>query len=618
MMSIAVSSVITLYNTGALNAGQSSFGQRLSDIVERLSRTAALASAGGPTTITFNDVGADEGLLLAGYPSYASIRLPRIRDANVEDIQVRLVGKQEVSAQTVASIRIMANGRRVSERVLSAGVRDFEWTLRLPSSAWNGEDINLSFQLLGDLPDDLCHDERSVGAVLHVDSISAIEYSIEDEISSVRDVVALLPNEVAISVPDDQGGDRFNELGVRLGERLTRLGYRVSFVSAQAARTGSVAGRGLILLDDADALRAAGFESLNAGRDSLIWRRNGLAFLALTQPEELAEVSFLTGAVLSVARSSAVGSTEYVDQVSRQNRVTFDTLGIDTSVQQVTQTRSWTVDYETAQYPTGRAPSRLYLDIRLPEGPGDFTNLVHTMLNDQIIGSQHLETGQLNAVAVDLPANMQSLNNSLKITIQRHREQGGCAVTARRYPVQLVETSHLAYEAERPVLPGLAGLPAAFAQGVELRLPDTLSGEARLAALSFMAEAAAKFVPVGVDYTLVSVNDANTSTTRMPFIAVNHIPANASARSVIDDGALRLRDSGPLRTAEITNVTGLTVLERVASEIPAPTRRNPNAVVSVPGLIGFAQPGASRLSGAPIGRTSIAILHNDGSALELN
>ena len=104
----------------------------------------------------------------------------------------------------------------------------------------------------------------------------------------------------------------------------------------------------------------------------------------------------------------------------------------------------------------------------------------------------------------------------------------------------------------------------------------------------------------------------------MPFIAVNHIPANASARSVIDDGALRLRDSGPLRTAEITNVTGLTVLERVASEVPAPTRRNPNAVVSVPGLIGFAQPGASRLSGAPIGRTSIAILHNDGSALELN
>jgi hypothetical protein len=313
-----------------------------------------------------------------------------------------------------------------------------------------------------------------------------------------------------------------------------------------------------------------------------------------------------------------VGSTEYVDQISRQNRVTFDTLGIDTSVQQVTQTRSWTVDYEAAQYPSGYAPSRVQLDIRLPEGPGDFTNLVHTMLNDQIIGSQHLETGRLNSVAVDLPANMQSLNNTLKITIQRHRELGGCAVTAQRYPVQLVETSHLSYEAGRPVLPGLAGLPAAFAQGVELRLPDELTGEARLAALSFLAEAAAKFVPVGVDYTLVPVSDGDTSTSRTPFIAVNHIPANASARSVIDDGALRLRDSGELRAAEITNVTGLTVLERVASEVPAPTRRNPNRVISVPGLIGFAQPGASRLSGAPIGRTSIAILHNDASALELN
>jgi hypothetical protein len=618
MMSIAVSSVITLYNTGALNAGQSSFGQRLSDIVERLSRTAALASAGGPTTITLADVGADEGLLLAGYPSYAAIRLPRIRDANVEDIQVRIVGKQEVSARTVASIRIMANGRRVSERVLSAGVRDFEWILRLPTSAWNGEDINLSFQLLGDLPDDLCHDERSVGAVVHVDAVSAIEFSIEDEISSVRDVVALLPNDIAISIPDAEAGERFAELGVRLGERLTRLGYRVSFVSAQTARTGGVRGRGLIMLDDPEALRSAGFETPNAGDDSLVWRRNGLAFLGLTASEDMSAVGFLTGEVLSVARSSAVGSTEYVDQISRQNRVTFDTLGIDTSVQQVTQTRSWTVDYEAAQYPSGYAPSRVQLDIRLPEGPGDFTNLVHTMLNDQIIGSQHLETGRLNSVAVDLPANMQSLNNTLKITIQRHRELGGCAVTAQRYPVQLVETSHLSYEAGRPVLPGLAGLPAAFAQGVELRLPDELTGEARLAALSFLAEAAAKFVPVGVDYTLVPVSDGDTSTSRTPFIAVNHIPANASARSVIDDGALRLRDSGELRAAEITNVTGLTVLERVASEVPAPTRRNPNRVISVPGLIGFAQPGASRLSGAPIGRTSIAILHNDASALELN
>lgn len=618
MMSIAVSSVITLYNTGALNAGQSSFGQRLSDIVERLSRTAALASAGGPTAITLADVGADEGLLLAGYPSYASIRLPRIRDANVEDIQVRIVGKQEVSARTVASIRIMANGRRVSERVLSAGVRDFEWILRLPTSAWNGEDINLSFQLLGDLPDDLCHDERSVGAVVHVDAVSAIEFSIEDEISSVRDVVALLPNDIAISIPDEDSGERFTELGVRLGERLTRLGYRVRFVSAQTARTGGIAGRGLIMLDNPEALRGAGFETPNAEDDSLVWRRNGLAFLGLTEPEDMSAVGFLTGAVLSVARSSAVGSTEYVDQISRQNRVTFDALGIDTSVQQVTQTRSWTVDYEAAQYPSGYAPSRVQLDIRLPEGPGDFTNLVPTMLNDQIIGSQHLETGRLNSVTVDLPANMQSLNNTLKITIQRHRELGGCAVTAQRYPVQLVETSHLSYEAGRPVLPGLAGLPAAFAEGVELRIPAELTGETRLAALSFLAEAAAKFVPVGVDYTLVPVSDTNSSTSRTPFIAVNHIPANASARSVIDDGALRLRDSGELRAAEITNVTGLTVLERVASEVPAPTRRNPNRVISVPGLIGFAQPGASRLSGAPIGRTSIAILHNDASALELN
>ncbi len=618
MMAIAVSSVITLFNTGALNAGQGSFGRHLATLLERLTNTTALASGSGPTTITLADAGAEDGLMLAGYPSYTSIRLPRIRDAQIDDVQVRLVGSQEVSAQTVASVRILANGRRVAERVLSAGVRDFEWVLPVPANAWNGNDIQLSFQLLGDLPDDLCHNERSVGAVMRFDPISALQYEIADEISSVRDVVALLPNDVAIALPHGRDGDQFIELGLRLGERLSRLGYDVRYVDLNALDRSGVVGRGLILLDSADALRAAGFESHADGTDGTIWRRGSFAYLAITDPFDRAGVDFLTGEVLSIARSSAVDSVEYVGEARARIGVGFDMLDVDTSVQQVTHSRSWAFDYDLAQFQTGRAPTRMRLDIRLPEGPGDFTNLVHTLLNDEIIDSRHIETGRLNSVDIPLPAQSQILNNEVKITVQRHRELGGCAVSAQRYPVQLQESSHLAYDNGGNALSGLSGLPAVFADGVEVRLPAGLDGEVRLAVIGFLAQAIAQFVPEDVSYTIIEVEPGASAVGRMPFIAVNHIPDNASARLVIEDGSLRIRNSGSLRAAEISNVMGLTALERVSARVPAPTRQNPNAVVEIPGLIGFAQPGTDGLTGARIGRNSIAILHDEASVLELN
>lgn len=613
MMAIAVSSVITLFNTGALNAGQGSFGRNLTAILDQLVRTSALASGSGPTTITLADVGAEDGLMLAGYPSYAAIRLPRIRDADIEDVQVRLIGSQEVSTDTIASVRIMANGRRVAERVLSAGIREFEWVLPIPANAWNGTDIQLSFQLLGDLPDDLCHNERSVGAVMRFDSLSAIQYTIEDEISSVRDVVALLPNAVAISMPEGEGAREYTEIGLRLGERLTRLGYQVNFVDLGEVARGGIRGRGLILLDTPEALIAAGLENFESDGNGMVWRRNGFAHLAITDPQDRAGVDFLTGEVLSVARSSAVGSIEYIGEDQQRDGVSFERLGVDTSVQQVTQSRSWSFDYDIAQYATGRAPTHMHLDIRLPEGPGDFTNLVHTMLNNQIIDSRHIDTGRLNSVDVELPAGMQILNNDLKITVQRHREHGGCAVTAQRYPIQLLDSSHLAYNGGGNTLSGLSGLPAAFSNGVDVRVPQSLEAEERLAVMGFLAQAIAYFVPEGADYTLVEIDPDTAMTSTTPFIAANHIPTNASARLIIENGSLRIRNSGSLRAAEITNVMGLTVLERVSADIPAPTRNNPNRVQSVPGLIGFAQPGTEGLAGARIGRNTIAILHDEAS-----
>ncbi|HCR94982.1 MAG TPA: hypothetical protein DIV98_08595, partial [Oceanicaulis sp.] len=73
---IALASVATLFVSGQLNAGQGEFGLFVRQVFDRLTTAQAALGRDGQYEVSFADAGHEDGLVVSGYPSYASATLP--------------------------------------------------------------------------------------------------------------------------------------------------------------------------------------------------------------------------------------------------------------------------------------------------------------------------------------------------------------------------------------------------------------------------------------------------------------------------------------------------------------------------------------------------------------
>jgi len=622
---IALASVITLFNSGALNAGHGSFGLYLTDLASRVFSGPADAEISPPTTVTLRDSGRIEGLSLAGYPSYASTKIPLLRDTPLDDMRFVIRGTQDVATDAVAALRVTVNSERVLERVLSPGVRDFEWIVSLPRSLAEAGDLDVGFQLHGDLPDELCHNERSIGAVVAISPDTAVEMEARAPIQSLRDVVKLLPAQLTIAMPENPAGSSgdFFPMAMHLGARLTQRGYTVDYTYLDTIGRGRPYGRGLILLGSQEELRAAGLVAVHevAGRRSTtLWRDNGYVRVGLTNPADREAVNFLTSDILPIARTAYAAPDVFVEAPRQAGLTRLSDVGADMSVQNVAEMRNWDIKYDLASLPGGHSPSQMRLEIRLPEGPGDFTNLVHTQLNGELIDSRHMQTGRLNDFTLDLPQQIQTLHNDIRVSVQRHRAEGGCAITARRYPVQMLPGSALVYNPDTPPLSGLAGLPQVFRHSVDIRVPGAMGREDRLEILKLGAQTVASFVPEQATISLHYVDPERPETTQAarPFVAFNHTPSNAAAPLDVQGHAVTLRNAAGVEAATIDNVERVAVMQVARAAVASPTRQDPDRIIQVPGLVAHALDEPPQISGAPIGQEEAVLVHGVGAVLALD
>ena len=210
--------------------------------------------------------------------------------------------------------------------------------------------------------------------------------------------------------------------------------------------------------------------------------------------------------------------------------------------------------------PDGLLPSAVYLDLRLPEGPDGFTNLAHVELNGELIDSRRLQSGESNVFSAALPAQRQALSNRLAVVLQRHRDEGGCEITQRRYPVQLSEES------------GLVVADGAFSGGVIVRIPELIGPAERLVAARITAETIAHFVPqdAAIAFETAATENGESGPVDRPFIAINNAPANAAAPLRIIADRLVVDSATPGGRADVRALSNLTVLQGVVASVPDP------------------------------------------------
>ncbi|MCR9129403.1 MAG: hypothetical protein NXI12_07765 [Alphaproteobacteria bacterium] len=610
---IALASVATLFVSGQLNAGQGEFGLFVTRMVDRITTAQAGFNPEGSHAVTFADGGQSDGLVVSGFPSYASADLSLVRDQEPRAVRLVLRGEQDVSSEAVTALRVTVNGRRVMERVLSPGRRDFNWVFDLTEELAGEPDARVAFQLLGDLPENICHNDRSMGAVIAFAPESGLEIELDGPLTSVRDVLALTPRDVTIATAE---GDAWFETAVRLGARLTRQGYRVTMVDMnEAAEMASPGLRGLFLVGAPESLQRAGFNPVRerAPAGAGLWRRAGSTMVAVMDAERIETVRFLTSELASIARSDSVDAVVFDQRSNNRGLASVERFGVDTSIQRIADSREWRFDYSLSQTPGGLLPEALAVDLRLPEGPEGFTNIAHVELNGEFIDSRRLQPGVENRYAVALPPERQAVSNEIAVVLQRHRDDGGCEISQQRYPVQLTADSGLVF-ARGAGAAGFTALPTAFAEGVMVRAPEGLSGPGRLIAARVAAEAVAQFVPVDAPlrFDFVMSENGESGPVDGPFLAVNTQPVNASAALRVYADRL-VMDSRGGQGADVRALSDLALVQTGRA------RLNPGAPEDqarfASGLIVHAIDSAPSLAGARFGRDFVAIVHADGQSV---
>ncbi|MFP4518832.1 MAG: hypothetical protein ACLFQ5_05195 [Oceanicaulis sp.] len=608
---IALASAATLLVSGQLNAGQGEFGLFVTRTLQNLTSAQADFEGADRHHIRIGDSGAEDGLVVSGFPSYASADLPLVRDQEMTAIRLVLSGEQDVSERAVTALRVTVNGERVMERVLSPGRRTFNWVFDLTEELQAAPGARVAFQLMGDLPEDLCHNDRSMGAVIAFDPDSGFEVELDGALSSVRDVLALTPRDITIAVDE---GDAWFEMAARLGADFVRDGSRVEMVSLAAAAAMAEPGlKGLFLAASPEALQRAGFNNTRerAEAGASLWRRAGATMIAVTDPTRFETARFLTSELSAIARADAVDPVVFERRARQGEILSVEHFGVDTSIQRIADSREWRFDYALSQMPFGLLPEALALDLRLPEGPGGFTNIAHVELNGEFIDSRRLQPGVENRFAVALPPERQGLNNEVSVVLQRHRDDGGCEISRQRYPVQLTGASGLMVSRGAGA-GGFTALPPAFADGVDVRLPDGLEGRERLIAARVAAESLAYFVPAGapMSFSLLTADNGVTGPVNRPFLAVNTSPSNAGAPLRVYADRLVMNE-GSGSGADVRALSNLALIQVARAEVG----RERDRPVYAPGLIVHAIDEAPLIAGARLGRDFVSIVHSDGVAV---
>lgn len=609
---IALASVATLFVSGQLNAGQGEFGLFVRQVFDRLTTAQAAMGRDGQYEVSLAEAGHEDGLVVSGFPSYASATLPLVRDQKTRAVRLVLSGRQDVSPEAVTALRVTVNGRRVMERVLAPGQRDFDWVFDLSDQLDGFTQARIGVQLAGDVSAQVCHSDRSMGAVVSLAPHSGLEIELEGPLTSVRDVLALSPRHVVIAMDD---GDDWFEIATRLGARLNRNGFVVTMMDLADATAAVEAGlEGVVLAGSRENLQRAGFQPVGEGAPAgaSLWRRAGATMVAVTDPERTDTVRFLTSELSTIARGASVDPVQFLS-ANGPAMLSLNALGVDTSVQQVADRREWRFDYELANAPQGRIADGVGLDFRLPDGPSGMTTVAHVALNGQLIDSRRLNGSGQVRYRVDLPAQVQGLNNEIAVALQRQREDGGCEISQQRYPVQLASDSALLFDGAHEGR-GFTGLPERFADGLDVRLPDMMSAQQRLIVARVTAEALALFAPADtrLSYQFVPTDNGQSEPVQRPFLAINNAPANVQSPLRVYADRLVMQ-AGEGMDVDVRALSNLTLLQVARAEI-APAA--PNAAPRyAPGLVVHAIDDAPSMLGAHLGLDDLSIIHADGVAM---
>lgn len=375
--------------------------------VERVFLSASASDIEAPLidlgeTVPFFRSNNDEWLALSGFPAFAkaSFRLPRDTIADAGQAVLNLTS--DILEGGSGALRITINGKKRGELILEDGRQKYRVLVPLTPTELASGEIIISFNTTGITPSPLCGARHPTGSLVEIEPDSRVELRIDRSDLSVNDALLASGSPGRVIWPK-------LELGA---ERATRLGLALAM-----AREGTE----ILFIDE------------NYRKDSDV----ELDLSAYTPAEQ-------TNALLPSKYLISFTSQELAEEPGSIWPLPVADDGLNSKMREFENTTVWNIPFSLNDTPDGKAPTSIKFTIIASALELGDNWLLSVAQNDRLIHSERIPAnGQEIAREVALPVMGQTLNNTVRITLNSSAPRPGPCEGGSEAVAQLKENSVL-------------------------------------------------------------------------------------------------------------------------------------------------------------------------------
>lgn len=425
----------------------------------------------------------------------------------------------------------------ISERIVWSQSLDAERVSRRIAVPFTAADrrngfIEVGLTYSGALSDQVCIDTRASGDYVTIGSGSGVTLELDPQaLMAPGRMAAIMPRDVRLVFNDDSPAN---------------LAVALTAASLFDAETGRLH---VTTQPDANANRTAWAISdilvstteFGGASEMIVSQQDGFPALSISGSNPQIGLQQLSSIWAGLSYQGPSYTKQIGTTAPHDEAVLLADLVGNLPPQQVVTSSTFELPFSADDIPRGRQIDSLALIAASALDPDGQGATLTAFLNDTMLGSRPLDSGQPAQMSFDIPHDLVGRANTLRVVVQRQPAGGSCTDKTQAYPAQILPGSRFLLAADDSAADDFFRLSRQFGAGAELVVaPDITLSQDEL--LRWTAGVAGAILPDGTPVVLR--RDIAALAGPGAFIIVsNAAPAGTNAAVTLDEGAISIRDA---------------------------------------------------------------------------
>jgi hypothetical protein len=519
--------------------------------------------------ISVAELGFTEGIHLGLSSGTQTFYFPISHDARVSNARLSFAYEEAGLSGEQRTLLVTAGNNTIITRVLP-GARERD-VVDVPLSAADltGDFVKVSVQYLATSAKEHGVDSRRATDRLTVLPETALTLNVAaDSLDRLSSVLDLLPPKLALGLPDRTLTEQEMAAAISAVRLFKSRGHQVTVVPlaqllTAPARRGADWVRGdVVIATPADLVDRAPSDAQAQARVATLADGPGLILSG-------ADLQAALNVLVSNWHSAAPGGVMHVansQSAEHMERLTFDELGVTSSVPDDPNRAVWNANFTAKALPAGRWPSALHLDI--DASGSDAQAVVNVFVNGRFLGGSTIAAHGTTHLNVKVPQGLVALDNQVRVVAQRQSDSGEHAAPTDGLSVHLLGSSSIELGDNTPQDHDFFTLAPLTRSGLSVYVRDDLAGAAQRTALQVLGTVANNLSSTDAPITVKRIAGDAAPTPDAAFLAWGDLRfagstppvridrGNVIVRTISGTPLLNLKQAGNTLVAQVIALPG--------------------------------------------------------------